>query len=54
LDALIEQAKTVTLTPEDLQAQTASFVYGNAPKDSKITKESAWAAVKRVHLLDTA
>ena len=40
-------AMEVHLTDEDLQEQTASFVYGNAPKGSRITKESARAASRR-------
>lgn len=51
LEALIAQAKTVTLTEEELRDQVASFVYGNAPKGSRITKESARSAVSRVRAL---
>ena len=47
LQALLARAKTVILTDEQLQEQRASFVYGNAPKGSRITKESALRAVKR-------
>ncbi len=52
LDALIVAAKEVVLTEDDLQAQRASFVYGNAPENSQITKASAIEATKRVRLLD--
>jgi len=41
LDDLLEKAKSVTLTDDQLLEQQASFVYGNAPKGSKITKDSA-------------
>ena len=50
LQALLERAKTVTLTDEQLQDQRASFVYGNAPKGSRITKESARISVKRIRV----
>ena len=40
LQRLLDHAKTVTVTDEELRAQRASFVYGNAPKGSRITKES--------------
>jgi hypothetical protein len=54
LDALLEQARNVTLTEAELQEQLASFVYGNAPKGSRITKESAQKAVTRVRVLTPA
>ena len=38
LDRLLEQAKTVHLTDADPDEQRASFVYGNAPRNSRITK----------------
>lgn len=47
LQALLERAKSVVLTEEQLLQQRASFVYGNAPKGSRITKESAEKSVKR-------
>ena len=50
LEALLEQAKKVTLTDDELQEQIASFVYGNAPKGSRITKESARKAATRVRV----
>ena len=50
LRALLERAKSVTLTDEDLLEQRVSFVYGNAPMDSQITKESARRAVYRLRL----
>lgn len=51
LAALLEQARGVTLTDDVLREQVASFVYGNAPKGSRITKESARRAATRVRVL---
>jgi hypothetical protein len=51
LQGLLERAKTVVLTDEDLLEQRASFVYGNAPKNSRITKDSARKAVGRIRIL---
>jgi hypothetical protein len=50
LQALLDRAKTVILTDEEIQEQRASFVYGNAPKGSRITKESARKAVTRIRV----
>jgi hypothetical protein len=50
LDALFEEARHYTLTEEELRAQRASFVYGNAPEGSRITRESATASVNRVRV----
>lgn len=50
LQALLERAKSVTLTEEQLREQQVSFVYGNAPMDSPITKESAREAVGRIRI----
>lgn len=52
LQALIDRAKTATLTDEELQEQRASFIYGNAPKGSRITKESASRAAKRIRVTE--
>lgn len=41
LARLLERAKTITVTDAELLQQRASFVYGNAPKGSRITKQSA-------------
>lgn len=51
LNALLEQAKKVVLTDEQLREQRASFVYGNAPKGSRITKESARKAVSSLRVV---
>ncbi len=50
LRALLERAKSVALTDEELLEQRVSFIYGNAPVDSQITKESARKAVHRLRL----
>lgn len=50
LRALLDNAKTVTVTDADLRAQRASFVYGNAPKGSRITKDSAAKSVDRIRV----
>jgi hypothetical protein len=47
----LERAKTVILTEDQLQEQRASFAYGNAPKGSRITKESARRATKHLRLM---
>jgi hypothetical protein len=54
LDALLAQAKAVVLTDDEVREQIASFVYGNAPKGSRITKESARQAASRVRVLLSA
>lgn len=54
LDALLEKAKRITLTEDDLREQVASFVYGNAPRGSRITKESARRAATRVRVFAPA
>jgi len=38
------------MTDEELAEQRASFVYGNAPADSKITKDSARHAVAHTRI----
>lgn len=47
---LLDHAKTVVMTDEQLQEQRASFVYGNAPKGSRITKDSARKAAGRIRI----
>jgi hypothetical protein len=51
LERLLERARSVTLTDEQIKEQRASFVYGNAPLGSRITKESARRSVDRVRVL---
>ena len=50
----LERAKKVILTDEQLEEQRASFVYGNAPKGSRITKESAQRSIKRIRVTNDA
>ena len=50
LRALLDRARSVTLTEEELREQKASFVYGNAPKGSQITRESAKESVDRIRI----
>lgn len=50
LEQLLEHAKTVKLTEEQLREQRVSFVYGNAPTDSRITKESAKKSADRMRV----
>ncbi len=50
LQKLLEHAKTIVLTEEQLRTQRASFVYGNAPHGSRITKKSAEAASTRIRV----
>ncbi|MGO9006873.1 MAG: hypothetical protein ACLQIQ_10400 [Beijerinckiaceae bacterium] len=56
LEELLERAKTSAVTDEQLREQRASFVYGNAPQGSRITKESALKSItrNRVTRSDTA
>lgn len=54
LARLLEQAKTVVMTDEQLLEQRASFVYGNAPKGSRITKESARIAARSIRVTPAA
>lgn len=51
LNRLLDQAKTMVLSEEELQEQRASFVYGNAPRNSRITKESARSSTKRIRVI---
>jgi hypothetical protein len=54
LDALLAHAKTVVMTEDQLKEQRASFIYGNAPKGSGITKESARRATERIRVTEPA
>jgi hypothetical protein len=53
LQRLIEAARHVVVTDDMLRQQRASFVYGNAPVGSRITKESALEASKRIRITST-
>jgi len=50
LQRLLARAKTILITDDLLQEQRASFVYGNAPHGSRITKESARTAATRIRV----
>ena len=50
LDKLLNDARQTIVTDEELQAQRASFVYGNAPHGSRITRESAERAATRIRV----
>lgn len=50
LDALLQKNRETGVTDAVLQEQRASFAYGNAPKDSRITKASARSAAKSLRL----
>jgi hypothetical protein len=51
LDALLAEARNVTLSEDEIREQLASFVYGKAPRGSRITKDSARRAATRVRVL---
>jgi hypothetical protein len=53
LERLLDRAKTVQITEAMLREQRASFVYGNAPKGSRITKASAISAIDHVRVTGT-
>ncbi len=50
LEALYEEAKEYEMSEDELRAQRESFVFGNAPKGSGITKESAAASVQNLRV----
>jgi len=50
LDRLREETRTIRVTDEQLAEQRVSFIYGNAPTDSAITRESARVASKRFRM----
>lgn len=50
LDRLREETQSLRVTDEQLAEQRISFVYGNAPVGSSITKESARIASKRLRV----
>lgn len=51
LERLLDQAKLVPITDELLREQKVSFAYGNAPAQSRITKESVRAASNSMRML---
>ena len=54
LQALLDRAKTVVVPEEELRGQCVSFVYGNALRNPRITKESAMRAMMRIRLVEVA
>lgn len=50
LDQLLERARHYTISDDELKVQRASFVYGNAPEGSRITRESAAASVESLRV----
>ena len=50
LERLLEQARVSGVTEEQLHEQRVSFAYGNAPENSRITKESVRTASRRLRL----
>jgi hypothetical protein len=53
LNQLLEKDKLAGVSDAVLQEQRASFAYGNAPKGSRITKDSARNALKSLRLAHT-
>jgi hypothetical protein len=47
LDRLREETRNLKVTEKQLEEQRVSFIYGNSPEDSTITKESARVASTR-------
>jgi hypothetical protein len=50
LDRLLAESLRAGVTNEQLQEQRVSFVYGNAPEGSRITKESARKASRSIRI----
>ena len=50
LERLLEQARTVSLSDEQLEEQRVSFAYGNAPASARITKDSVRDASKSIRI----
>jgi hypothetical protein len=53
LERLLEAARASGVTDEQLQEQRVSFAYGNAPENSRITKESARTASRSIRIART-
>ena len=54
LEAKLNKARSKIITEELMQEQRASFVFGNAPKGSRITKESAIKSTKHIRITSPA
>ena len=50
---LLESTRSILVTDEQLQEQRVSFAYGNAPKNSRITKDSVREASHRMRIDQT-
>jgi len=50
---LIEEARTKEVSEDELREQRVSFAFGNAPRDSKVTKDSVRVASKHIRLKST-
>lgn len=50
LERLLTAAREHELTDAEIQEQRVSFAYGNAPENSRITKESARSAATSLRL----
>jgi hypothetical protein len=50
LKRLLEEARRREVSDEEMQAQRVSFAYGNAPADSRITKDSVESASRSLRL----
>jgi hypothetical protein len=50
LDRLLAASIKAGVTDEQLQDQRVSFVYGNAPDGSRITKDSARKAARTIRI----
>lgn len=50
LDRLLEETRTIAVSEADLQEQRISFAYGNAPRSSRITKESVRDASSSIRI----
>lgn len=48
LDQLLARSKQIGITKEEIEEQRVSFTYGNAPKGSRITKDSARTAARSI------
>jgi len=50
LERLLEEARNKEVSDEDLKTQRVSFAFGNAPADSRVTKDSVLRASQRIRL----
>jgi hypothetical protein len=53
LDRLLAEARASGVTDEQLLEQRVSFAYGNAPENSRITKDSARNASRSIRVART-